>query len=162
LPYMPGGTSFMRNPPLPLSVCYPDGLPAGVEDIPEVNIDMTQVCDYLNRLYGSVTWNVFEGNAVETAWVQGQREKVSEGWIKAKVLLRLLKEFLIPMYFRCGFYVSLNSTFILLYPYNLCVGSSRRKVIRRPRARGFGEQSYPVNRTCEGEERDRSVADYRM
>jgi hypothetical protein len=40
---MPGGTSFMRNPPLPLSVCYPDGLPEGVEDLPELNIDMTQV-----------------------------------------------------------------------------------------------------------------------
>ena len=25
VPYMPGGTLFMRNPPLPLEVCFPDG-----------------------------------------------------------------------------------------------------------------------------------------
>lgn len=40
---MPGGSLFMRNPPLPLSVCYPDGLPAGVEPLAELNIDMTQL-----------------------------------------------------------------------------------------------------------------------
>lgn len=42
-PYMPGGSLFMRNPPLPMSVCFPDGnLPA---DAPTytVNPDMT-VC----------------------------------------------------------------------------------------------------------------------
>jgi len=39
--YMPGGTLFMRNPPLPLSVCYPDGLPEGVHELAELNIDMT-------------------------------------------------------------------------------------------------------------------------
>ena len=27
IPYMPGGTKFMRNPPLPLELCYPDGIP---------------------------------------------------------------------------------------------------------------------------------------
>ena len=39
LPTMPGGSKFMRNPPLPMSVCFPDGnLPA---DAPryEVNPD---------------------------------------------------------------------------------------------------------------------------
>lgn len=25
VPFMPGGSKFMRNPPLPLSVCFPDG-----------------------------------------------------------------------------------------------------------------------------------------
>lgn len=29
VPYMPGGSLFMRNPPPPLSICFPDG------DIPE-------------------------------------------------------------------------------------------------------------------------------
>ena len=41
IPYMPGGSKFMRNPPLPMSVCFPDGnLP---DDAPryEVNPDMT-------------------------------------------------------------------------------------------------------------------------
>ena len=42
-PYMPGGTKFMRNPPLPLAVCYPDGLPAGVEDIATKDVNGIQV-----------------------------------------------------------------------------------------------------------------------
>jgi hypothetical protein len=46
--YMPGGSLFMRNPPLPLSVCYPDGLPEGLKEEEthpwgELNIDMTQL-----------------------------------------------------------------------------------------------------------------------
>ena len=28
LNYMPGGTLFMRNSPVPLEVLYPDGIPA--------------------------------------------------------------------------------------------------------------------------------------
>ena len=43
LPYMPGGTKFMRNPPLPLAVCYPDGLPAGVEEIASKDVNGIQV-----------------------------------------------------------------------------------------------------------------------
>jgi NADH dehydrogenase (ubiquinone) 1 beta subcomplex subunit 9 len=43
VPYMPGGTKFMRNPPLPLAVCYPDGLPAGVEDIAPKDVNGIQV-----------------------------------------------------------------------------------------------------------------------
>lgn len=43
LPYMPGGTKFMRNPPLPLAVCYPDGLPHGVEDIAPKDVNGIQV-----------------------------------------------------------------------------------------------------------------------
>ena len=32
VPEMPGGSKFMRNPPLPLEVCYPDGdFPEGVQ-----------------------------------------------------------------------------------------------------------------------------------
>lgn len=27
VPYMPGGSKFMRNPPPPLSACFPDGIP---------------------------------------------------------------------------------------------------------------------------------------
>lgn len=41
VPYMPGGSLFMRNPPLPMEVCFPDGdLPA---DAPmySLNPDMT-------------------------------------------------------------------------------------------------------------------------
>jgi len=41
VPFMPGGSKFMRNPPLPMSVCFPDGnLPP---DAPryEVNPDMS-------------------------------------------------------------------------------------------------------------------------
>lgn len=44
--YLPGGSLFMRNPPLPLSVCYPDGLPEGIEHDfrgGELNVDMTQL-----------------------------------------------------------------------------------------------------------------------
>ena len=33
----------MRNPPLPLSICYPHGLPEGVEELDELNIDMTRL-----------------------------------------------------------------------------------------------------------------------
>jgi NADH dehydrogenase (ubiquinone) 1 beta subcomplex subunit 9 len=29
--YMPGSTLYMRNPPLPLSVCYPNGIPEEVQ-----------------------------------------------------------------------------------------------------------------------------------
>ena len=39
--YMPGGTLFMRNPPLPMEVCFPDGnIPS---DAPKItfNSDMT-------------------------------------------------------------------------------------------------------------------------
>lgn len=39
--YMPGGTKFMRNAPLPLEVCFPDGVPADVEVSAPVNIDIT-------------------------------------------------------------------------------------------------------------------------
>ena len=41
VPYMPGGSLFMRNPPPPLSICFPDGnYPA---DAPKhtMNPDMT-------------------------------------------------------------------------------------------------------------------------
>lgn len=41
VPHMPGGSKFMRNPPLPMSVCFPDGnLP---DDAPryEVNPDFS-------------------------------------------------------------------------------------------------------------------------
>ena len=33
----------MRNPPLPLSVCYPDGIPEGVVDPGLLNPDSTRV-----------------------------------------------------------------------------------------------------------------------
>jgi hypothetical protein len=37
LPIMPGGSKFMRNPPLPMSVCFPDGdLP---KDAPKYEIN---------------------------------------------------------------------------------------------------------------------------
>ena len=36
-PIMPGGTKFMRNPPIPMDVCFPDGnYPA---DAPKYEID---------------------------------------------------------------------------------------------------------------------------
>ncbi|KAL0584590.1 hypothetical protein ABG067_005613 [Albugo candida] len=41
--YMPGGTKFMRNAPLPLEVCFPEGVPDDVEVSPveAINIDGT-------------------------------------------------------------------------------------------------------------------------
>ncbi|RLN66281.1 hypothetical protein BBJ28_00013912 [Nothophytophthora sp. Chile5] len=42
--YMPGGSLFMRNAPIPLEVCFPDGvIPDDVEVSPveAINIDMT-------------------------------------------------------------------------------------------------------------------------
>ncbi|OQR80735.1 hypothetical protein ACHHYP_17265 [Achlya hypogyna] len=42
--HMPGGSKFMRNPPLPLEVCFPDGIiPDDVEVSPlkYINIDTT-------------------------------------------------------------------------------------------------------------------------
>ncbi|KAI9917526.1 hypothetical protein PsorP6_012855 [Peronosclerospora sorghi] len=42
--YMPGGTLYMRNAPIPLDVCFPDGeIPDDVELSPleGINIDMT-------------------------------------------------------------------------------------------------------------------------
>ncbi|OQR96910.1 hypothetical protein THRCLA_21974 [Thraustotheca clavata] len=42
--HMPGGSKFMRNPPLPLEVCFPDGIiPDDVEVSPlkAINIDTT-------------------------------------------------------------------------------------------------------------------------
>jgi len=41
VPFMPGGSKFMRNPPLPLSVCFPDGnYPADAPDY-EFNNDFS-------------------------------------------------------------------------------------------------------------------------
>ncbi|CAK4620287.1 hypothetical protein LEN26_015699 [Aphanomyces euteiches] len=42
--HMPGGSKFMRNPPLPLEVCFPDGvIPDDVEVSPvkAINVDTT-------------------------------------------------------------------------------------------------------------------------
>ena len=39
LPWMPGGSMFMRNPPIPLEVVYPHGIPEGT-NLATVNIDM--------------------------------------------------------------------------------------------------------------------------
>ncbi|CAM9334920.1 unnamed protein product [Ascophyllum nodosum] len=46
-PYMPSGSSFMRNPPPPLEACYPLGIPDSVleefKSIPkEVEVDMSK------------------------------------------------------------------------------------------------------------------------
>ncbi len=43
LPYMPGGSKFMRNPPPPLELCYQDGLPEGVQRIAVKNVHGVQV-----------------------------------------------------------------------------------------------------------------------
>ena len=40
--YLPGGSLFMRNPPLPMEVCYPHGVPEG-QTLREVNVDMSNV-----------------------------------------------------------------------------------------------------------------------
>ena len=41
VPFMPGGSLFMRNPPPPLSICFPDGnIPADAPDY-EMNPDMS-------------------------------------------------------------------------------------------------------------------------
>mmetsp|Transcript_4273 Transcript_4273/g.6456 ORF Transcript_4273/g.6456 Transcript_4273/m.6456 type:complete len:161 (-) Transcript_4273:249-731(-) len=41
VPYMPGGTLFMRNPPLPLEVCFPDGNYPKDAPLHTLNPDMT-------------------------------------------------------------------------------------------------------------------------
>lgn len=43
-PYMPGGSLFMRNSPVPLEALYPDGIPHGISNR-KVNIDMSNVPD---------------------------------------------------------------------------------------------------------------------
>ncbi|CAM9740616.1 unnamed protein product [Heterosigma akashiwo] len=45
VPWMPGGSLFMRNPALPLEVCYPEGFPEGVHKKEYINIDMSPVVE---------------------------------------------------------------------------------------------------------------------
>ena len=41
IPHMPGGSMFMRNPPLPMDICFPDGeYPADAPKV-ELNPDMS-------------------------------------------------------------------------------------------------------------------------
>ena len=41
IPHMPGGSMFMRNPPLPMEICFPDGdVPADAPKV-ELNPDMS-------------------------------------------------------------------------------------------------------------------------
>jgi hypothetical protein len=42
VPYMPGGSLFMRNSPPPLNAIFPDGIPEGISTR-MVNIDMSNV-----------------------------------------------------------------------------------------------------------------------
>jgi len=42
LPWMPGGTLFMRNPPLPFDVVFAGHVPEGLHEEP-INIDLTPV-----------------------------------------------------------------------------------------------------------------------
>ncbi|CAM9551832.1 unnamed protein product [Discosporangium mesarthrocarpum] len=49
-PHMPSGSQFMRNPPLPLDVCYPQGIPESVKkefaNIPkELDVDMSPAAE---------------------------------------------------------------------------------------------------------------------
>jgi len=44
IPYMPGGSLFMRNSPLPLEAIYPDGIPEAVNQR-QVNIDFSNMPD---------------------------------------------------------------------------------------------------------------------
>lgn len=44
MPYMPGGSMFMRNSPVPLSAVFPDGIPADVSQR-QVNIDFSNIPD---------------------------------------------------------------------------------------------------------------------
>ena len=39
-PYLPGGSLFMRNPPLPLEVCFPHGIPEGMSQR-TINVDFS-------------------------------------------------------------------------------------------------------------------------
>ena len=41
VPYMPGGSLFMRNPPPPLSICFPDGNYPADAPTHTMNPDMT-------------------------------------------------------------------------------------------------------------------------
>mmetsp|Transcript_5543 Transcript_5543/g.7649 ORF Transcript_5543/g.7649 Transcript_5543/m.7649 type:complete len:151 (-) Transcript_5543:147-599(-) len=55
VPWMPGGSLFMRNPALPLEVCYPEGIPEDVHEKEYVNVDMTPVGEGGSVLVDSAT-----------------------------------------------------------------------------------------------------------
>jgi NADH dehydrogenase (ubiquinone) 1 beta subcomplex subunit 9 len=62
-PYMPGGSLFMRNPPPPLEIVYPHGIPDGVSKR-RLNIDMSSVPD--DQPYAD---KVFVDSANKTYWI---------------------------------------------------------------------------------------------
>ena len=64
IPFMPGGSKFMRNPPPPMSVCFPDGnLPADAPQY-EVNPDMTVAKPETGRnAVGTVLVDFYKKNA---------------------------------------------------------------------------------------------------
>mmetsp|Transcript_15346 Transcript_15346/g.33854 ORF Transcript_15346/g.33854 Transcript_15346/m.33854 type:complete len:155 (-) Transcript_15346:176-640(-) len=61
--YMPGGTLFMRNPPMPVEALYPDGLPEGTSRR-RLNIDMSNVPD--DQPYAD---KVFVDSANKLYWI---------------------------------------------------------------------------------------------
>ena len=62
-PYMPGGSLFMRNPPIPLEAMFPEGIPAGYSKR-RVNIDMSNIPD--DQQYAD---KVFVDSASKSYWI---------------------------------------------------------------------------------------------
>eukprot|EP01036_Dinobryon_divergens_P026851 gene26851-35543_t len=63
VPYMPGGTLFMRNPAIPLEALYPDGIPKHLSRR-RLNIDMSNIPD--DQEYAD---QVFVDSANKTYWI---------------------------------------------------------------------------------------------
>eukprot|EP01034_Spumella_vulgaris_P024813 gene24813-31195_t len=61
--YMPGGTLFMRNSPLPMEALYPEGIPAHVSKR-RVNIDFSNIPD--DQPYAD---KVFVDSVNKTYWI---------------------------------------------------------------------------------------------
>lgn len=63
VPYMPGGSKFMRNPPPPISVCFPDGNYPKDAPLYEVNPDMSVATPENGRsAVGSVLIDFYKKN----------------------------------------------------------------------------------------------------
>ena len=63
VPFMPGGSLFMRNPAVPLEVCFPDGIPEEYSKR-RVNIDFSNIPD--DQDYAD---KVFVDSCTKSYWI---------------------------------------------------------------------------------------------
>eukprot|EP01041_Mallomonas_annulata_P010977 gene10977-22938_t len=63
VPYMPGGSLFMRNPAVPLEACFPDGIPEEYSKR-RVNIDFSNIPD--DQPYAD---KVFVDSITKSYWI---------------------------------------------------------------------------------------------